>query len=78
MPPLLSGLRLPDVARAHVTQLAADTGETVNLAVLQESEIVYLLSESGRRILSARTPVGTRLPAHCTALAAICASTALE
>jgi DNA-binding IclR family transcriptional regulator len=68
MPPLLSGLRLPDVARAHVTQLAADTGETVNLAVLQDGEIVYLLSESGRRILSARTPVGTRLPAHCTAL----------
>ena len=62
MPPLLSGLRLPDVARAHVTQLAADTGETVNLAVLQDGEIVYLLSESGGRMLSARTPVGTRLP----------------
>lgn len=68
MPPLLSGLRLPDVARAHVSQLAAETGETVNLAVLQDGEIVYLLSESGGRILSARTPVGTRLPAHCTAL----------
>jgi DNA-binding IclR family transcriptional regulator len=68
MPPLLAGLRLPEVARAHVMQLAADTGETVNLAVLQEHEIVYLLSESGNRILSARTPVGTRLPAHCTAL----------
>src|ERR671916_343707 len=47
MPPLLSGLRLPDVARVHVSQLAVDTGETVNLAVLQDGEIVYLLSESG-------------------------------
>ena len=68
MPPLLSGLRLPEVARGHVAQLAADTGENVNLAVLQDGEIVYLLSESGTRLLSARTPVGTRLPAHCTAL----------
>jgi IclR family acetate operon transcriptional repressor len=68
MPPLLAGLRLPEVARAHVARLAADSGESVNLAVLQDSEIVYLLSESGGRLLSARTPVGTRLPAHCTAL----------
>ena len=68
MPPLLSGLRLPDVARGQVARLAADTGETINLAVLLDGEIVYLLSESGDRLLSTRTPVGTRLPAHCTAL----------
>jgi IclR family acetate operon transcriptional repressor len=68
MPPLLSGLRLPEVARADVIRLAADTGETVNLAVLQEGEIVYLLSESGSRLLSTQTPIGLRLPAHCTAL----------
>jgi len=68
MPPLLSGLRLPELARADVTRLAADTGETVNLAVLQDGEIVYLLSESGGRLLSTQAPIGLRLPAHCTAL----------
>jgi IclR family acetate operon transcriptional repressor len=68
LPPLLAGLRLPELARAHVARLAADTGETVNLAVLQDGEIVYLLSESGGRLLGTRTPVGTRLPSHCTAL----------
>lgn len=68
MPPLLSGLRLPDLARSHVSRLAADTGETVNLAVLQDGEILYLLSESGDRLLTSQTPVGMRLPAHCTAL----------
>ena len=68
LPPLLSGLRLPEVARGHVAQLAADSGETVNLALLQDDEIVYLLSESGDPLLSAQTPVGMRLPAHCTAL----------
>ena len=36
--------------------------------MLQDGEIVYLLSESGGRLLSAQTPVGMRLPAHCTAL----------
>jgi IclR family transcriptional regulator, acetate operon repressor len=68
MPPLLSGLRLPEVARADVARLADETGETVNLAVLQEGEIVYLLSETGSRLLSTQAPVGLRLPAHCTAL----------
>lgn len=68
MPPLLSGLRLPELARADVERLAAETGETINLAVLQDGEVLYLLSESGARLLSARTPVGSRLPAHCTAL----------
>jgi IclR family transcriptional regulator, acetate operon repressor len=68
MPPLLSGLRLPELARADLARLASDTGETVNLAVLQEGEIVYLLSESGARLLSTQAPVGLRLPAHCTAL----------
>jgi IclR family transcriptional regulator, acetate operon repressor len=68
MPPLLSGLRLPEIARAHVARLAEDTGETVNLAVLHEGEIVYLLSESGSRLLITQAPVGLRLPAHCTAL----------
>jgi IclR family acetate operon transcriptional repressor len=68
MPPLLSGLRLPELARADLARLAADTGETVNLAVLQEREVVYLLSESGDRLLSTQAPVGLRLPAHCTAL----------
>ena len=42
-----------------MTRLAAETGETVNLAVLQDGEIVYLLSESGSRLLSTHTPIGT-------------------
>jgi DNA-binding IclR family transcriptional regulator len=68
MPALLSGLRLPDIARADLARLAHDTGETVNLAVLEGHEIVYLVSESGSRLLSTQTPVGLRLPPHCTAL----------
>jgi DNA-binding IclR family transcriptional regulator len=68
MPALLSGLRLPDVARPYVVSLAAETGEAVHLAMLQGSQVLYLLSESGGRLLTSQTPVGLRLPVHCTAL----------
>lgn len=68
MPALMAGMRLPDVARPHLARLAASLQETVNVAVLQGSEIVYLLSESGDRLLTPQVTVGMRLPAHCTAL----------
>jgi IclR family transcriptional regulator, acetate operon repressor len=66
--PLLAGMRLPEVARGQLVALAARTGETVNLSVLAGSEIVYLLSETGARLLTPQATVGMRLPAHCTAL----------
>jgi len=68
VPPLLSGLRLPDVARGRLRALAGATGETVNLAVLHGGDVVYLLSETGARLLTPRAAMGLRLPAHCTAL----------
>jgi IclR family acetate operon transcriptional repressor len=68
LPALLTGLRLPDLAREHVRAMAARTGETVNLAVLHGGEVVYLLSESGDRLLGLRSTAGLRLPVHCTAL----------
>ena len=68
LPALLSGLRLPELARDHVRGLAERSGETVNLAVLHGGEVVYLLSESGSRLLTLRSTIGLRLPVHCTAL----------
>jgi DNA-binding IclR family transcriptional regulator len=68
VPALLAGMDLPELARRHLAALAADVDESVNLAILQGAEIVYLLSEAGDRVLTSRVPAGTRLPAHCTAL----------
>jgi IclR family acetate operon transcriptional repressor len=68
VPALLSGLRLPELARPHLLRLAAAARETVNVAILQGSEIVYLLSQSSDRLLTSQAAVGMRLPAHCTAL----------
>lgn len=68
MPPLLSGIQLPELARGQLLALSRSTHETVNLAVLQGSEIMYLISQEGDRLLTPQAAVGQRLPAHCTAL----------
>jgi IclR family acetate operon transcriptional repressor len=66
--PLRAGVGLPELARGQLAALAAETGETANLAVLAGRDIVYLLSESGGRLLTPQATIGMRLPAHCTAL----------
>jgi IclR family acetate operon transcriptional repressor len=68
VPALLAGLGLPEVARGQLRRLASTTGETVNLGVRQEADVVYLVSEAGARLLAPRATVGLRLPLHCTAL----------
>jgi DNA-binding IclR family transcriptional regulator len=68
MPAVLSGLGLPEIARAPLRALAEHTGETVNLAILDRGEAVYLVAERGDRLLTTRASVGLRLPAHCIAL----------
>lgn len=68
MPAVLSGLALPERARPLLRTLAQATGETVNLAVLDRGEVLYLVTEHGERLLATRTAVGLRLTAHCNAL----------
>jgi IclR family transcriptional regulator, acetate operon repressor len=68
MPSLLAGMRFPELARPHLARLAIEVHETVNMAIRQGAEIVYLVSESGDRLLTPQVAVGMRLPAHCTAL----------
>ena len=68
VPALLGGLRLSELTRPRLVHLACELQETVNLAILQGGEIVYMLSESADRLLTPRATVGMRLPAHCTAL----------
>ena len=68
MPALMAGLRLPELARPHLVRFASTVHETVNVAILDGSEVVYLLSESADRVLTSQVTVGMRLPAHCIAL----------
>ncbi|PRY58496.1 IclR family transcriptional regulator [Glycomyces artemisiae] len=48
--------------------LAARTGETVNLGVLSGDEIVFVFRELGRHAVQVRSELGARRPLHATAV----------
>ncbi|MET8456198.1 IclR family transcriptional regulator domain-containing protein [Streptomyces parvulus] len=68
--PPLSRTSLPEIAQPHLTALAGRVHESAALAVLSDTgdEIQYTARAAGGRVLSARVTIGTRLPAHATAL----------
>jgi DNA-binding IclR family transcriptional regulator len=56
------------LARTHLERLAALTGETVNLGVLREHEVVYVDRAVSDRPLAVSVQIGSRIPPYCTAL----------
>lgn len=64
----LARLSLTDIALPHLEALSRRLGETTNMAVLDEAEVVYVARVGGKRILSTNLGVGSRLPAHCTSM----------
>ncbi|WP_370615525.1 IclR family transcriptional regulator [Mumia sp. Pv 4-285] len=59
-------LDLVQEARPVCVQLAADTGETVNIAVLSESSALYLDQIAGSSALQPHNWVGQHIPLHAT------------
>ncbi|GAB3024955.1 IclR family transcriptional regulator [Nocardioides flavus (ex Wang et al. 2016)] len=59
-------LDLVQEARPIARRLAADTGETVNIAVLAESSALYLDQVAGSSALQSHNWVGQRIPLHAT------------
>jgi IclR family KDG regulon transcriptional repressor len=58
-----------------IRRLARDHNETVNLAVLEGTEIVYIAGEESRETMRNHFLLGSRAPAHATALGKVCLST---
>ena len=58
---------LKTLLHPHLAQLAKATGETIHLAVLQGSEIVYLDKFDSPLPVAAYSHIGGRAPAHCVA-----------
>jgi IclR family transcriptional regulator, pca regulon regulatory protein len=56
------------VAQPILEDAARRTQETCNIAVLSDQEIVYVARVVAQRIISTNLSVGSRLPAHATAL----------
>ncbi len=59
-------LDLVQEARPLCRQLAADTGETVNIAVLSENSALYLDQVAGSSALQSHNWVGQHIPLHAT------------
>jgi DNA-binding IclR family transcriptional regulator len=78
----LSVVRHMDIreqARPHLERLAQDVAETVHLAVLRGSDVVFVDSVETTRAVRVGSRTGASMPAHCTAagkalLAALSAS----
>jgi IclR family transcriptional regulator, acetate operon repressor len=59
---------LVGLARAHLRHLMEDSGETVNLAIQDDGEAVYLAQVECRQIMRVFARPGTRVPLHCSAV----------
>jgi IclR family transcriptional regulator, pca regulon regulatory protein len=64
----LSALSLPEVAQPHMETLVAHVNESSSIAVLDDTEIVYVVRVPTSRIMSITITVGTRLPAYPTSM----------
>jgi IclR family pca regulon transcriptional regulator len=65
------GLAWQEVAKYYLETLFKDVQETVNLSVLEDSEIIYLIRIRKRKYLPFDIQTGTKLPVYCTAMGKI-------
>jgi IclR family pca regulon transcriptional regulator len=68
----INSMELRQISAPYLQQLADDTGHTVNMAVLDGTDIVYIercrTSQPGQREIDLNLHVGSRLPAYCTSM----------
>jgi IclR family pca regulon transcriptional regulator len=68
----INSMELREISVPHLQQLSDETGYTVNMAVLDDTDIVYIercrSSRQGQREIDLNLHVGSRLPAYCTSL----------
>lgn len=64
----IAGHMLGAGARPYLERLVELTGETANLALLEEGYVVYVAQAPSRRMVRTFTEVGNRVPPHSTAV----------
>ncbi|MBF9198009.1 IclR family transcriptional regulator [Microvirga sp. BT290] len=64
----LSSASLSAQVQPFLERISEETGESSSAAILDGDDIVYVARSATRRIMSIGLGVGSRLPAHCTAL----------
>jgi len=64
----IRGLRWREIAYFYLNALSKEVGETVNLAVLDGYEIMYVVRIKTERLLPYDLQIGSKLPVHCTSM----------
>ena len=68
----INSMDVREIAAPHLRALSDETGCTVNLAILDGADVVYIercrTARPGQREIDLNLHVGSRLPAYCTAL----------
>ena len=60
----LGSARLPRLVQPFIQRLSIQTGETVNISVLDQHEVVYIARSNSPRVVSIGFHAGARVPAH--------------
>jgi IclR family pca regulon transcriptional regulator len=71
----LDAARLPRLVRPFIQQLSMATGETVNVSVLDDHEVVYVARSNSPRVVSIGFHAGARVPAHVVSPGTVLLST---
>jgi IclR family transcriptional regulator, pca regulon regulatory protein len=68
----INSMELREISVPHLQRLSDETGHTVNMAILDGADIVYVercrSSRQGQREIDLNLHVGSRLPAYCTSM----------
>ena len=65
---LVRDIDLRNIAHPYLEELSGKIGETVNLAILEGTDIVYLDRIKTEQILNINLNIGSRLPAYCSSM----------
>jgi IclR family pca regulon transcriptional regulator len=64
----LANLPLPELAQPYLERLRDRTNGSAHVGILDGSEVVYIARAASRAILGSTIHIGSRLPAHATAI----------
>jgi IclR family transcriptional regulator, pca regulon regulatory protein len=68
----INSMDVRDIAAPHLRKLSDETQRTVNLAILDGADVVYIercrTAQPGQSEIDLNLHVGSRLPAYCTAM----------
>ncbi len=64
----LSAMPLWNLAEPVMERLSRELGESCSAAVLDQSDIVYVMRVPARKVMSISLGVGSRLPAYCSSM----------